>query len=160
MREGLRRRADPAKAPEMQAYMKSEMPYLGVQAPALRAVCREVFGAHPLETYRRWRRDAVMAIWRRADYREECYAAIRPVWLPPVSRIPDLGKLPMLRGDGDRRCVVGLCRRCAVNARSADIIRGQRIEVLVKPVAAAMLYDVVQYPHRVWPSFSQAEAPE
>ncbi len=53
------------------------------------------------------------------------------------------------------------CRRCAVNARSADIIRGQCIEVLVKPVIAAMLYDVVQYPHRgVRPSFSQADAPE
>ena len=59
----------------MQAYMKSEMPYLGVQTPALRALCREVFAAHPLDTRSRWL-DTVLALWRRARYREERYAAI------------------------------------------------------------------------------------
>ena len=31
----------------MRAYMKSAMPYLGVQTPALREACRLVFSAHP-----------------------------------------------------------------------------------------------------------------
>jgi DNA alkylation repair enzyme len=34
VRAGLAARANPAKAPDMQAYMKSEMPFLGVQKPA------------------------------------------------------------------------------------------------------------------------------
>lgn len=59
----------------MQAYMKSEMPYRGVQTPALRALCREVFSDHPLATQTRWL-DTVLALWRRAQYREERYAAI------------------------------------------------------------------------------------
>jgi len=62
-------------APGMQAYMKSEMAYVGVQTPALRALCREVFSAHPLDTQARWL-DTVLALWRRAQYREERYAAI------------------------------------------------------------------------------------
>ena len=75
LRAGLQQRADPAKAPGMQAYMKSEMPYIGVQTPALRALCRDVFTAHPLDTQARWL-DTVLALWRRAQYREERYAAI------------------------------------------------------------------------------------
>ena len=75
LRAGLEERADPGKAPGMQAYMKSEMPYLGVQTPSLRALCREVFSAHPVDTQARWL-DTVLALWRRAQYREERYAAI------------------------------------------------------------------------------------
>jgi hypothetical protein len=41
LRRELCRVADPAKAPLMRAYMKSSMPYLGVSAPLLRAVCPE-----------------------------------------------------------------------------------------------------------------------
>ena len=60
----------------MQAYMKSEMPYLGIQTPALKAICRRVFTAHPLETQECWL-EAILTIWLEADYREERYAAIR-----------------------------------------------------------------------------------
>ena len=76
LRKALRKSADPDKAPGMQAYMKSEMPYLGVQTPALNAICRKVFTAHPLETQKCWL-DTILAIWRNADYREERYAAIK-----------------------------------------------------------------------------------
>ena len=75
LRAGLRTRANPGKAPGMQAYMKSEMPFAGVQTPALRALCREVFAAHPLDTQAHWL-DAVRVLWREAHYREERYAAI------------------------------------------------------------------------------------
>ena len=54
LRQALRKGANPEKAPGMQAYMKSKMPYLGVQTPALKAICREVFTAHPLETQKCW----------------------------------------------------------------------------------------------------------
>ena len=76
LRETLRENANPEKAPGMQAYMKSEMPYLGVQTPALKAVCRKVFASHPIKTQKHWL-DTILAIWRNADYREERYAAIR-----------------------------------------------------------------------------------
>jgi 3-methyladenine DNA glycosylase AlkD len=75
VREELARVADPVKAPAMQAYMKSAMPYLGVPEPALRRVCRAVFAAHPLASYDEWRETA-LALWREARYREERYAAI------------------------------------------------------------------------------------
>ena len=76
LQEALRKSANPEKAPGMQAYMKSEMLYLGVQTPALKAICRKVFTAHPLEAQQCWL-DAIFTIWRNADYREERYAAIK-----------------------------------------------------------------------------------
>jgi 3-methyladenine DNA glycosylase AlkD len=75
LRAALRKVADPAKAPGMQAYMKSTMPYLGVQTTALRKVCRQVFSAIDLKTAKQWE-VAVLGLWRNARYREERYAAI------------------------------------------------------------------------------------
>ena len=69
IREGLRERADPAKAPEMQRYMKSEMPFLGVQKPGRVALARRVF---PKQVSL----DAVLTLWRKAEYREERYMAL------------------------------------------------------------------------------------
>ena len=43
LRAALREAADPARAPAMQAYMKSSMPYHGVPTPKLRSVCKQVF---------------------------------------------------------------------------------------------------------------------
>jgi len=75
VREALLAVADPAKAPAMQAYMKSAMPFLGVQAGPRRVALRAVFAAHRLESAPEWRR-AVLTLWREAEYREERYAAI------------------------------------------------------------------------------------
>ncbi|MFI6513138.1 DNA alkylation repair protein [Streptosporangium sp. NPDC050855] len=67
--------ADPAKAPIMQAYMKSAMPFLGVQAAPRRAALRRVFAEYPVEVSYAWQ-EATLALWRGAEYREERYAAI------------------------------------------------------------------------------------
>lgn len=75
LRAALARVADPSRAPAMQAYMKSAMPYLGVPATPLRQVCREVFRSADLTTRARWN-SAVLTIWRGARFREERYAAI------------------------------------------------------------------------------------
>jgi 3-methyladenine DNA glycosylase AlkD len=75
VRAALAELADPAKAPQMQAYMKSDMPFLGVQAAPRRAALRQVFAEHRLETAPEWRK-AVLTIWREAEYREERYAAV------------------------------------------------------------------------------------
>jgi 3-methyladenine DNA glycosylase AlkD len=75
VRLALREAADPGKAEAMRAYMKSSMPFLGVQAVPRRAALRKVFAEHRLATAPEWRR-AVLSLWREAEYREERYAAI------------------------------------------------------------------------------------
>ena len=75
VRQALRAAADPAKAPVMQAYMKSEMPYRGVQSTPLRQALRPLFAAHRIATFEEWR-DTILVLWREARYREERYAAI------------------------------------------------------------------------------------
>ena len=75
IRRDLELAADPVRAPQMQAYMKSAMPYRGVSSPVIRRLCREAFTAHPLATVGQWRR-IVLELWRRAAFREERYAAV------------------------------------------------------------------------------------
>src|SRR5688572_8764353 len=75
VRAALERAADPVKAPQMQAYMKSAMPFRGVSAPEQRRLWRDIFPRHPLATAVEWRRVALQ-LWRGADFREERYAAI------------------------------------------------------------------------------------
>jgi 3-methyladenine DNA glycosylase AlkD len=75
MRSALAAAADPERAPRMQAYMKSEMPYRGIAAPEMRAISKLVFANHPLSSCEEWRA-AVLELWRGARFREERYAAI------------------------------------------------------------------------------------
>ncbi|NUR92412.1 MAG: DNA alkylation repair protein [Nonomuraea sp.] len=75
VRLALEEAAEPAKAGQMQAYMKSAMPFLGVQAGPRRTALRRVFGEQRIATAPEWRR-AVLALWRDAEYREERYAAV------------------------------------------------------------------------------------
>ena len=75
VRARLKEAADPSKAPQMQRYMKSAMPFRGVASPDQRRLWRELFPAHPLPTFPEWRRVA-LELWRTATYREERYAAI------------------------------------------------------------------------------------
>ena len=94
LRKALRAAADPAKAPAMQAYMKSSMPYLGIQAPQLRQAVRTVFAAHPLGLFEQWR-DAVLELWREARYREERYAAIELAGCARYRAFRSIEALPM-----------------------------------------------------------------
>ena len=75
IRAALRAHADPGRAPAVQAYMKSAMPFYGVPMPVVSALCRDVFSRHVLPTRMVWQ-DAVLALWRDATHREERYAAI------------------------------------------------------------------------------------
>ena len=59
----------------MRAYMKSAMPYLGVQTPRLREACQLAFPVHQLGSFDDWR-DTVLALWHGARFREERYAAL------------------------------------------------------------------------------------
>ena len=87
-RNGLTAAADPAKALKMQQYMKSEMPFLGVQKPRCLILTRSVLSEHPFTSRVAWI-DAVLLLWRTATYREERYAALHlaaryPKWRDPT----------------------------------------------------------------------------
>jgi 3-methyladenine DNA glycosylase AlkD len=86
--------ADPAKAPQMQAYMKSAMPYLGVSAPALRRVCKAVFAPIQLSTAAAWQ-SAALSLWRGARFREERYAAVELTGDRRARAFQTMGTLPM-----------------------------------------------------------------
>ena len=86
--------ADPAKAPQMRAYMKSEMPYLGVHTPQRRVLCRDAFAEFPLSTFEDWQR-TVLRMWREASYREQRYAAIGLASYPSYREYLAMKALPM-----------------------------------------------------------------
>jgi 3-methyladenine DNA glycosylase AlkD len=75
IRTGLAGLADPVKAPAMQAYMKSAMPFRGVASPERNVLLKRVLADHILPdrvTYTA----TVLELWRAAEFREERYAAI------------------------------------------------------------------------------------
>jgi 3-methyladenine DNA glycosylase AlkD len=75
VRVELARQADPVRAPQMQAYMKSEMPYRGVPAPLLRTIGQRLFDEHSLASAEEWQA-TVRELWHRASFREERYLAL------------------------------------------------------------------------------------
>jgi 3-methyladenine DNA glycosylase AlkD len=75
MRAGLAQVADPSRAPAMRAYMKSDLPFYGVGAPAAREVFAVVLREHPLPDRPTWEA-TVRALWDRANHREERYGAL------------------------------------------------------------------------------------
>jgi 3-methyladenine DNA glycosylase AlkD len=79
MIDGVRRElavaGDPDRAPAMQEYMKSDMPYYGVRLPDVRRICRPIFAAHPIDSAGDF--DAtVEKLFVGATHREERYAAV------------------------------------------------------------------------------------
>ena len=87
--------ANPLKAPDMQAYMKSTMPYRGVQMPQLRAITRQAFVDHPLATRQAWQ-SAVLELWRGAKFREERYAAVELISFKRYTEFRTPEVMPML----------------------------------------------------------------
>ena len=94
----LREAADPVRAPQQQAYMKSEMPFLGVTVPQCRRIARSLYRLHALPDAREWE-SAILALWRNATYREERYAAVELLlferyasWIEPA-RVPMIEEL-------------------------------------------------------------------
>ncbi|EHR62247.1 DNA alkylation repair protein [Saccharomonospora cyanea] len=75
VRKGLAELADPEKAPAMQRYMRSAMPFLGVQKPERHRLARQIMRESPLPDRESWQR-AVLELWDHATYREERYLAL------------------------------------------------------------------------------------
>jgi 3-methyladenine DNA glycosylase AlkD len=75
VQSALAEQANPDKAAQMQAYMKTEMPFYGVQKPGLIPVLRHVVKNFPPSTRAEYER-LVLALWR-LPHREEKYIAQR-----------------------------------------------------------------------------------
>jgi len=95
VREALAAAADPAKAPQMQAYMKSAMPFFGIPSPVLRSTLREPL-ATPLSSRHGWE-TTVRTLWDEATHREEWYAALALAGHRHYRAYQDPSALPLYR---------------------------------------------------------------
>ena len=88
IRLALREIADPSIAPAQQAYMKSQMPFLGVKVPDVRRTTRRLArGLTDADAVRA----SALDLWRAATHREERYAATALMALRPLR-----GRLDMI----------------------------------------------------------------
>jgi 3-methyladenine DNA glycosylase AlkD len=120
IRTGLRAEAEPERAPGMQAYMKSAMPYIGVRVPAARLIARRC--ARDRLVALDDLRDTAQLLWREAQYREERYAATALTGLPQA-----VGRLELL--DLHREMVVTGAwwdHVDEVSHRVGDVLRAHR----------------------------------
>ena len=91
----LREAADPVRAPQQQAYMKSDMPYFGVGVPQCRRIAGSVFRMHPLPDAHAWE-TAILDLWRKAAHREERYAAVELLLFARYSRWLEPTRVPLI----------------------------------------------------------------
>ncbi|PKH41318.1 3-methyladenine DNA glycosylase AlkD [Nocardioides alpinus] len=98
VRAALAERGDAVRAAQQQAYMKSELPYVGLTAPELRAMLKPLLVEHRFIDRASWEA-AVLELWEDVTHREEWYAAVAllrhrayAAWLDP-DLLPLLGTL-------------------------------------------------------------------
>jgi 3-methyladenine DNA glycosylase AlkD len=96
VRNALEQAADPQKAPKMQAYMKSAMPYRGVSAPEQKAIWKRIFAEHPLSSREQWQ-EVALTLWRDAAFREERYAAVALTALEGYAPYRTMTSVPMFQ---------------------------------------------------------------
>ena len=94
VRAALAAAADPDRATQQQAYMKSAMPFRGVPMPEVRRLTKAAVRAHPLEDQGALI-DAVTELWDAATYREERYAALTVLQVPRHRPWRDATLLPL-----------------------------------------------------------------
>jgi len=89
VRAALAATGDPDRAVQQQAYMKSDLPYVGLSAPELRALLKPILAEHRFIDRGSWEA-AVLELWDDVTHREEWYAAVAllrhrtyRVWLDP-----------------------------------------------------------------------------
>ena len=95
LRAAFTAHADPARAPAMQAYMKSALPMHGIPTPLRRALCKQVLQMHPMADAAQMIATA-QALLRGATHREQWYAACElPRSKVPLARGAGLQLLPL-----------------------------------------------------------------
>lgn len=94
VRAALAEAGDAKKAPDMQRYMKSELPFRGVPSPERKSLGRRLFGAHVLPSVEALVA-TVLTLWREAAYREERYVAMDLTGHRAYARWQTPGLLPL-----------------------------------------------------------------
>ena len=96
--EELHADANPDRARQQQAYMKSEMSYFGLSVPRCRRIAHEVLRDYTPQNSAAWV-TSILLLWREATHREERYVAIELLlhkkfahWLIP-DQLPVLEEL-------------------------------------------------------------------
>lgn len=74
IREDLRKAANPQKAREMQAYMKTDQPFYGVPARERRHIFRAAVKKHPINSRQQYEQ-VILELWQ-GTHREEMYQAL------------------------------------------------------------------------------------
>ena len=75
IREVLPLHANPDRAQQQQTYMKSTMPYYGLQAATLKLVLKPLLTTNRFRDRSDWER-AILTLWDEATHREMLYSAI------------------------------------------------------------------------------------
>jgi 3-methyladenine DNA glycosylase AlkD len=96
VRDALEAAGDPQRAVQQQAYMKSEMPYRGVTAPALKRLLRPILIDFAPAARADWEA-TVLELWNHAEFREERYAATALVRHRSATAWRDADSLPLAR---------------------------------------------------------------
>ena len=96
VRRALAAAGDPSRAPAMQEYMKSDIPYYGVRLPDVRRICRPIFAAHPIESAGAFD-DTVEHLFVGATHREERYAAVELAKHPLYRTYQTPDRFPLYR---------------------------------------------------------------
>ncbi|MFT3709843.1 MAG: DNA alkylation repair protein [Archangium sp.] len=94
LRSELKKNGNAAHAKQMQAYMKSALPYYGVKLPAARKIFREL--SKPLEfaSFAQFEK-FVRAVYGPATHREERYAALHLLDLKQTRKFQTLEAVPL-----------------------------------------------------------------
>jgi 3-methyladenine DNA glycosylase AlkD len=95
VRAALAGAGDPTRAAQQQAYMRSELPYAGLGAPALRGLLKPLLAEHRFVDRGSWEA-AVLELWDDATHREEWYAAVALLRHPAYRQWLDPDLLPLL----------------------------------------------------------------
>ncbi len=96
LRHTLATHADAARAAPMQVYMKSALPFYGVDAPLRRRLVAQAVTPHPLPDTATLSA-TLLALWRDATHREERYAALDLLRLPHHRKLLTTALLPALQ---------------------------------------------------------------
>jgi 3-methyladenine DNA glycosylase AlkD len=125
VRSRLAEHGDPVRAPAMQAYMKSSMPFLGVPVPVARTVCRAVYNADRIADREAWEA-TVRELFDTARFREERYAALALVSHRYYRDFQVPRSLPLY----EHLVVTGAWWDIVddVARRVGDVVRGHRVE--------------------------------
>lgn len=86
---------DPERAVQQQEYMKSALPYVGLGAPALKALLRPILVEHRFADRAQWEA-AALELFEDAAHREEWYAAVALLRHRSYRQWLDLDLLPLL----------------------------------------------------------------